>query len=75
MLDSQPIFALGFSQLWMLGWLAAAAVPILIHLWNKRKYREVTWAAMEYLLAALQKNARRLRIGERRDAFTRLVHG
>jgi hypothetical protein len=46
----------------MLGWLAAAAVPILIHLWNKRKYREVTWAAMEYLLAAIQKNSRRLRI-------------
>ena len=62
MLHSPSIFALGFSQLWMLGWLAAAAVPILIHLWNKRKYREVRWAAMEYLLAALQKNARRLRI-------------
>jgi hypothetical protein len=46
----------------MLGWLAAAAVPVLIHLWNKRRYREVTWAAMEYLLAAMQKNSRRLRI-------------
>src|SRR5687767_15117619 len=57
-----PLFAFGFSQLAMLGWLAAAAVPVLIHLWNKRKYREVTWAAMEYLLAAIQKNSRRLRI-------------
>jgi hypothetical protein len=56
------LFALGFSQLWMLGWLAAAAVPILIHLWNKRRHREIHWAAMEYLLAAIQKNARRLRI-------------
>jgi hypothetical protein len=62
MQSSQTIFALGFSQLWMLGWLAAAAVPILIHLWNKRKRREIDWAAMEYLLAAFQKNARRLRI-------------
>lgn len=62
MLQSPPLFALGFSQLWMLGWLAAAAVPILIHLWNKRKYREVRWAAMEYLLAAIQKNSRRLRV-------------
>ncbi|MEX2140323.1 MAG: BatA domain-containing protein [Pirellulales bacterium] len=62
MIHSPPLFALGFSQLWMLGWLAAAAVPIVIHLWNQRRYREVTWAAMEYLLAALQKNARRLRI-------------
>jgi hypothetical protein len=56
------LFALGFSQLFMLGWLAAAAVPILIHLWNKRKHREVTWAAIEYLLAAIQKHSRRLRI-------------
>ena len=46
----------------MLGWLAAAAVPVLIHLWNRRRYREVSWAAMEYLLAALEKNARRLRL-------------
>ncbi len=46
----------------MLGWLAAAAAPILIHLWNKRKYREVPWAAMEYLLAAMRKNARRIQL-------------
>jgi hypothetical protein len=56
------LFAFGFSQLVMLGWLAAAAVPVLIHLWTRRKYREVAWAAMEYLLAALEKNSRRLRI-------------
>ncbi len=29
----------------MLSWLAAAAVPLAIHLWNRRKYREVSWAA------------------------------
>ncbi len=46
----------------MLGWLAAAAAPILIHLWNQRKYREVSWAAMEYLLAAMRKNARRIQL-------------
>jgi hypothetical protein len=62
MASAMPLFALGFSQLWMLGWLAAAALPILIHLWNKRRYREVTWAAMEYLLAAIQRHSRRLRI-------------
>ena len=38
----------------MLGWLAAAAVPILIHLWSRRRYRETPWAAMQYLLAAVQ---------------------
>ena len=52
--------AFGFGNLLMLGWLAAAAVPILIHLWNKRRYREVSWAAIEYLLAAMRKNSRRM---------------
>jgi hypothetical protein len=62
MLHGVLIFALGFGQLAMLGWLAAAAVPLVIHLWNQRRYREVTWAAMEYLLAAIQKNSRRLHL-------------
>jgi len=46
----------------MLLWGLAAGLPILIHLWSKRKYHEVTWAAMEYLLAAVRKNVRRIRI-------------
>ena len=57
-----PLFAFGFGNALMLGWLAVAAAPILIHLWNKRKYREVPWAAIEYLLAALRKNARRIQL-------------
>jgi hypothetical protein len=44
----------------MLGWLAAAAAPILIHLWSRRKYREMSFAAMEYLLAAVRRQTRRL---------------
>lgn len=56
------LLAFGFASLPMLGWLAAAAAPVLIHLWNKRKYREVSWAAMEYLLAAMRKNARRIQL-------------
>ncbi|MEA3368638.1 MAG: BatA domain-containing protein, partial [Planctomycetota bacterium] len=46
----------------MLGWLAAAAVPVLIHLWSRRRYREMSWAAMEYLLAAVRQSRRRLRV-------------
>jgi hypothetical protein len=42
--------------------LGAAAVPIVIHLWNRRKFREVSWAAMQFLLAALRKNRRRMRV-------------
>jgi hypothetical protein len=45
-------------------WLgaAAAAVPILIHLLSRRKVRPVEWAAMRWLLAAVRKHQRRLRL-------------
>lgn len=56
------LLAFGFGNLAMLGWLAAAAAPLIIHLWNRRKYRELRWAAVEYLLAALRKTSRRVRI-------------
>jgi len=46
----------------MLGWLAAASIPIVIHLWSRRRYREMSWAAMEYLLAALRSSRRRMRL-------------
>ncbi len=55
------IIAFGIANLPMLGWLAAAGAPILIHLLFRRKYREMPWAAMEYLLAALKRRGRRLR--------------
>src|SRR5437868_7060327 len=46
----------------MLWWLAAAGAPLVIHLLNRRKYREVPWAAMQYLLAAIRKNSRRIQV-------------
>lgn len=46
----------------MLAWLVAAAAPLIIHLLSRRRYRETEWAAMQYLLAAVRKNARRIRI-------------
>ncbi|MFZ5833455.1 MAG: vWA domain-containing protein [Planctomycetota bacterium] len=54
--------AFGFLNLPMLGWLAAAAAPLLIHLLSRRRYRETSWAAMEYLLAAIRRRSRRLRL-------------
>lgn len=54
--------SLPFTNGAMLLWGLAAGLPIIIHLWSKRKYNEVTWAAMEYLLAAVRKNVRRIRI-------------
>jgi hypothetical protein len=59
------IFAVGFE--WfespaLLWGLALGAAPVIIHLLNKRKYRETSWAAMRFLLEAVRKNSRRLRI-------------
>jgi Aerotolerance regulator N-terminal/von Willebrand factor type A domain len=57
-----PLIAFGFGNLAMLGWLAAAAAPLLIHLWSRHRFREVDWAAIQFLLAAMRKNARRLQL-------------
>jgi hypothetical protein len=40
----------------------AAAIPIVIHLLNRNRYRVVTWAAMHFLLAAQRKHTRRMRL-------------
>ena len=56
------IFAFNFANPALLGGLAAASVPIIIHLLNRRKFREMRWAAMRFLLAAIRKNSRRIRI-------------
>lgn len=41
---------------------AAAAIPLIIHLLSRRKVRPVQWAAMTWLLAALKKHQRRLKL-------------
>src|SRR5688572_18409069 len=41
--------------------LALVGIPILIHILNRRRYKTVNWAAMEFLLRALKKNRRRLK--------------
>lgn len=56
------LFAFGFGNIAMLGWLAAAAAPLVIHLWSRHRFREAPWAAMQFLLAALRKNSRRMQL-------------
>ncbi len=52
-----------FVHPWMAASAAAlAAVPILIHLLNRRRFRRVVWAAMGFLSAAHRRSARRVRI-------------
>lgn len=41
---------------------ALVSVPIIIHLLNRRRFRIIEWAAMEWLLLAIKQNKRRVTI-------------
>ena len=57
------MFSLGFFNPTLLLWaLPLAAVPIIIHLLNRRRFNKVPWAAMEYLLRAMKRNRRRMQM-------------
>jgi hypothetical protein len=53
--------AFGFMS-WPMAGVAAGliSIPIIIHLLNRRRFKTVTWAAMEFLMRAMRKNRRRL---------------
>lgn len=62
MMLSFSFLALGFMvPAFAIAGLALAALPIVIHFLNRRRYRTTTWAAMDLLLRAIQKNRRRSR--------------
>src|SRR4051794_13124146 len=42
--------------------LALAAVPLIIHLLNRRRFQLVEWAPMKYLKLTIRSNRRRMRI-------------
>ena len=42
--------------------LFAVAVPIIIHLLNRRRFRRVPWAAMRFLKVSVEQNQRRMKI-------------
>jgi hypothetical protein len=46
----------------MLAGLTAVAVPILIHLLNRRRFRKVVWAAMRFVQASVEQNRKRMRL-------------
>lgn len=60
--SNMGLAAIELGSIWMLGWLAAAGIPLALHLLHRRKQQEVSWAAMELLLHAIQQNSRTLRI-------------
>jgi len=45
--------------LWALGLIG---VPILIHLLNRRRYRDIDWAPMKYLKLSIRTNRRKIRL-------------
>lgn len=49
---------------WLLAGLGLVAVPILIHLIHRWRFRRVEWGAMDFLLDSQRKNRRRLWLQE-----------
>lgn len=44
----------------LLAFTALGAVPVIIHLLTRRRFRVVTWAAMDFLLATVRRSQRRV---------------
>src|SRR6516165_7095754 len=40
------------------------AIPLIIHLLNRRRFRRVEWAPMHYLRLTIQRNRRRIQLEE-----------
>src|SRR5688500_12415065 len=60
-MTSAPL-AVGFvTPAFALAGAALVSIPVIIHILNRRRFKTVTWAAMEFLLRAMRKNRRRLR--------------
>ena len=53
-----------FGQPWMLLGLLLAAVPVIVHLWGRRKAPTVPFAALAFVLQSNPRKARALRLTE-----------
>ena len=53
---------MGFFNPGFLWFALGGLIPVIIHLLHRQKFRRVRWAAMEFLLAALQRTRRRLQM-------------
>ena len=56
------MIAFSFVHPAMLGGLALASLPVIIHLLNRRRFKTMEWAAMDFLLKAAVRNRRRVRL-------------
>jgi hypothetical protein len=53
---------MGFFNPALLWFALGGAIPVIIHLLHRQKFKRVRWAAMEFLLAAVKKTQRRLQL-------------
>jgi hypothetical protein len=53
---------MSFLNPFLLAGATAVAVPILIHLLNRRKFQRVVWGAMRFIKASVDQNQRRMQI-------------
>jgi len=53
---------IGFLHPWLLAGLAAAGIPIVLHLLERREPPTVVFPAVRYLIAATERHQRRLRL-------------
>src|SRR5258706_14037592 len=58
---SNPLAAAFITPWFFAAGAALVSIPIIIHILNRRRFKVVSWAAMEYLLQAMRKNRRRLK--------------
>ena len=70
MFELMPKFA--FSAFAVAG-LVCAAGPVLIHLLNRRRFRVVQWAAMDFLLASYRKQKKWIRLRQLLLLLSRLA--
>jgi hypothetical protein len=53
---------MGFFNPALLWFALGGAIPIIIHLLHRQKFKRIRWAAMEFLLLALKKTRRRMQL-------------
>ena len=55
---------MGFTNVIMLAAMAAVAIPIVVHLLNRRRARVTDWGAMQFLLGSIAARNRRIMLEE-----------
>src|ERR1041385_8533178 len=70
------MYLLAFIGLWWTTAVvggAAIAIPVIIHLINRKRFKIVEWAAMKFLLAAQKQTRKRMRIEQLLLLLTRMA--